>query len=75
MSLRDKLSRLPLRELTKGGGLSFLLATGTVGLSNFIFHVVISRLLGPDRYGALGALLNVVLVLAVPLAPIIHAAA
>ena len=67
MSLRDKLSRLPLRELTKGGGLSFLLATGTVGLSNFIFHVVISRLLGPDRYGALGALLNVVLVLAVPL--------
>jgi len=67
VSLRDKLSRLPLRELTKGGGLSFLLATGTVGLSNFIFHVVISRLLGPDRYGALGALLNVVLVLAVPL--------
>src|ERR1035437_8835409 len=67
VSIRDKLSRLPLSELAKGGGLSFLLATGTVGLSNFIFHVVISRLLGPDQYGALGALLNVVLVLGVPL--------
>jgi len=67
MSIRDKLSRLPLRELARGGGLSFLLASGTVGLSNFIFHVVVSRLLGPDQYGALGALLNIVLVLAVPL--------
>jgi len=60
--------RLPLSELAGGGGLVFLIASATVGLSNFIFHVVISRLLGPDRYGALGALLTVVLVLSVPLA-------
>ncbi len=36
-------------------------------LSNFVFHVIVSRLLGPSNYGALGALLNTLLVLAVPL--------
>ncbi|MHB1712904.1 MAG: oligosaccharide flippase family protein, partial [Acidimicrobiales bacterium] len=65
--LRKRLRRIPLRDLAGGGGLAFLMASGTVGLSNFLFHVVVSRLLGPDRYGALGALLNVVLVLSVPL--------
>ena len=59
--------RLSLGQLAGGGGLVFLVASATLGLSNFCFHVVISRLLGPDRYGALGALLTVVLVLGVPL--------
>jgi len=36
-------------------------------LSNFVFHVIVSRLLGPSNYGALGALLNTLLVLSVPL--------
>jgi O-antigen/teichoic acid export membrane protein len=49
------------------GGLAFFVATGAVSLSNFVFHVVISRLLGPADYGALGALLNLMLVLSVPL--------
>ncbi|MGI9005784.1 MAG: glycosyltransferase [Streptosporangiaceae bacterium] len=40
--------------------------TGINGL-NFLFHVLISRLLGPSYYGALGAVLNVISVLAVPL--------
>jgi glycosyltransferase involved in cell wall biosynthesis/O-antigen/teichoic acid export membrane protein len=40
--------------------------TGVNGL-NFLFHVLISRLLGPSQYGALGAVLNVIAVLAVPL--------
>jgi glycosyltransferase involved in cell wall biosynthesis/O-antigen/teichoic acid export membrane protein len=40
--------------------------TGVNGL-NFLFHVLISRLLGPSYYGALGAVLNVISVLAVPL--------
>lgn len=62
-----RLDRLPLRQLATGGGVAFLLASGTVGLSNFVFHVVMSRLLGPSQYGALGALLNVILVLTVPL--------
>ena len=62
--------RLRLSDLAGGGGLVFLIASATVGLSNFVFHIVISRLLGPDRYGALGALLTVVLVLSVPLAAV-----
>ena len=59
--------QLSLGDLAGGGGLVFLAASATLGLSNFVFHVVISRLLGPDRYGALGALLTLVLVLGVPL--------
>ena len=36
------------------------------GGSNYLFHVVISRMLGPAEYGGLAALLAVVLVLSVP---------
>ncbi len=62
-----RVSRFSLGDLAGGGGLVFLVASATLGLSNFVFHVVISRLLGPDRYGALGALLTLVLVFGVPL--------
>lgn len=34
--------------------------------SNYVFHVVMTRLLGPGDYGALGALLGVMLVMGVP---------
>ncbi|MHB8289372.1 MAG: glycosyltransferase [Acidimicrobiales bacterium] len=50
------------------GGLSFLIAMSAVNLSNFIFHIVISRMLGPASYGALGALLGIITVLTVPIA-------
>ncbi|MHB8439888.1 MAG: glycosyltransferase, partial [Acidimicrobiales bacterium] len=50
------------------GGIVFIGAATAVNLSNFVFHVVVSRLLGPTSYGALGALLNVTAVLTVPLA-------
>lgn len=53
--------------LLSGGGWSFVVATAGVNGFNFLFHVVISRLLGPFHYGALGALLNFIAVLAVPL--------
>ena len=53
--------------LLGGGGWSFVVATAGVNCFNFLFHVVISRLLGPSNYGALGALLNFISVLAVPL--------
>jgi O-antigen/teichoic acid export membrane protein len=36
--------------------------------SNYIFHVVVSRTLGPQDYGALGSVLAVMIVLGVPLA-------
>ena len=47
------------------GGVAFFIATGATGLANFLFNVVISRMLGPSQYGALGALLNLVLILSV----------
>jgi O-antigen/teichoic acid export membrane protein/glycosyltransferase involved in cell wall biosynthesis len=49
------------------GAVAFLVATTAVNLSNFVFHVVVSRLLGPSNYGELGALLNVLTLLSVPL--------
>ena len=62
-----KVRRLLASSAFAQGGLAFFVATGAVSLSNFVFHVVISRLLGPANYGALGALLNLMLVLSVPL--------
>ncbi len=47
------------------GGVAFFIATGATGLANFLFNVVISRLLGPGQYGAVGALLNLILILSV----------
>ncbi len=56
--------------LVREGGIAFVVAMSAVNLSNFVFHVVISRLLGPSGYGALGALLNVVVVATIPLGAI-----
>lgn len=42
------------------------LALGLLNGSNYLFHVVVSRMLGPADYGALAALLAVVLVLSIP---------
>jgi glycosyltransferase involved in cell wall biosynthesis/O-antigen/teichoic acid export membrane protein len=38
----------------------YVIATVIVNLSNFGFHVIVSRLLGPSQYGAISALLNIV---------------
>ncbi|MHB1906004.1 MAG: glycosyltransferase [Acidimicrobiales bacterium] len=46
--------------------MSFLVATAGVNASNFLFHVVVSRLLGPAHYGAVGSLLSLLTLLAVP---------
>ncbi len=53
--------------LLSRGGWSIVVATTGVNGLNFLFHVLISRLLGPSHYGALGAVLNVIAVLGVPL--------
>src|SRR6185312_2197979 len=58
--------RILPRVLSRGGW-SLLVATAGVNGLNFLFHVLISRLLGPSYYGALGAVLDVISVLAVPL--------
>ena len=46
--------------------LLLLVALGLLNGSNYLFHVVVSRMLGPSSYGALAALLAVVMVLSVP---------
>lgn len=51
---------------SRGAGLLFVALTA-VNLGNFGFHVVVSRLLTPDAYGTLVAMLGIVLVLTVPL--------
>lgn len=67
----QRLRRLPgpriLLRLARQGSVLFVVATAAVNVSNFIFHLIVSRILGPSDYGALGALLNITAVLAVPL--------
>lgn len=48
------------------GAISFLFATAGVNASNFLFHIVVSRALGPEHYGAIGALLTILTLLSVP---------
>ena len=64
---RRRLRRRVLPGVLSRGGWSLVIATTGVSGLNFLFHVLISRLLGPSYYGALGAVLNVISVLAVPL--------
>ena len=52
------------------GAVSFLFATAGVNIFNFLFHVVVSRLLGPTHYSALSAMLSIVALLTVPLGAI-----
>lgn len=47
-------------------GLVLTLATGILNGANWLYHVLMSRALGPIGYGALSALLGLLLVLAVP---------
>lgn len=50
--------------------IAILGSTATIGASNFGFHILGTRLLGPSRYGALGALLNLIILLDVPVTAI-----
>ena len=68
--MRARLRGLLSSKALAHGGLTFFLATSAISFLNFVFHVVLSRLMGPSRYGILGALMNVFLVLSVPLAAI-----
>lgn len=46
--------------------IAFFMAFSAMNVSNFAFHMVTSRVLEPPAYGALGALLSIMLVLQVP---------
>ncbi len=67
----DGLVALIRQQLKSGifgrGAVSFLLAYAGISLSSFVFHVVVSRLLGPSHYGTMGALLGIISLLTVPI--------
>jgi glycosyltransferase involved in cell wall biosynthesis/O-antigen/teichoic acid export membrane protein len=48
------------------GAVSFLVATAGVNVSNFLFHIIVSRLLGPAHYGAVGSILSILSLMSVP---------
>ena len=54
------------RELSKSA-LWLFVALSLMNASNYLFHIIVSRELGPSSYGALTSLLAVLLVLSVPL--------
>jgi O-antigen/teichoic acid export membrane protein len=56
-----------LSGLLGSGGWSLLIASVGINGLNFVFHALISRMLGPSHFGALGAVLNIITVLTVPL--------
>ena len=64
-ALRAALSSSTLRSFWHQT-MVLLFALALVNLSNYAFHIVMSRMLGPGNYGALAALLAVVLVLSIP---------
>jgi glycosyltransferase involved in cell wall biosynthesis/O-antigen/teichoic acid export membrane protein len=55
-----------LRRFSRESLLLFV-ALALLNGSNYLFHVLVSRLLGPSDYGALAALVAVVMVLSIPI--------
>src|SRR5437763_13984890 len=53
-----------------GGGFVLFLATTVLNVGNFGFHVLESRALGPQRYGALGSMLGLLVLVNVPMSAI-----
>lgn len=58
-------SRAPFAGTTRAG-ITLFVALSLANASNYLFHVIISRLLGPSDYGALTALLSAFLILSIP---------
>ena len=61
--------RAQLSQIGKESWLLFLAVT-VANASNYIFHVSISRFLGPSDYGALGAVLGILTILSIPFSAI-----
>lgn len=61
-------SEVTLSARALRGASVFAIAAVVTGLAGLIFHTLMSRALGPNDYGTLAALLNILLVAGVPLA-------
>lgn len=49
------------------GAMSYLIAFAGISVASFVFHIIVSRLLGTTHYGVMGALLGIISLLTVPL--------
>jgi O-antigen/teichoic acid export membrane protein len=52
------------------GALTLVAVLSAINAANYVFHLVMTRLLGPADYGALGALLGLLLIMSVPVGAI-----
>lgn len=59
--------RISAGSLARGGAVLLAASLG-MNVTNFVFHAVVGRLLGPIGYGELTPIINVVAVLALPIA-------
>lgn len=67
-----RLSRVGV--VSRALGAPLLVAVVVQNITNFAFHAVVGRALSPDQYGALGAVLAVMVLLSVPLSAVQAAA-
>jgi len=58
----------PLGSRAGKGDVYLFLALGLGSASSYVFHLLMTRIMGPSDYGALGGLLTVLLVIGVPVA-------
>ncbi|HLX88421.1 MAG TPA: hypothetical protein VKR22_08220, partial [Acidimicrobiales bacterium] len=58
ISVIARVRALRSSTLVGDGGLAFFGAVALANLANFLFHVFMSRMLGPATYGALGSILG-----------------
>ena len=55
------------KHLLSSDGLGYMAAMMCVNVSNFAFHIIVSRQFGPSSFGAVSALLNIVTFVSLPL--------
>jgi len=53
-----------------GHGSILMAATMTANISNYLFHIFMSRYLGPSNYGILNSLLALFMIIAIPMTSI-----
>lgn len=63
--MKNKIKQLFSSELTKGS-ISLLIMINIFNVLNYVFHFVNARLLGPEDYGILAAIMSILYVFTVP---------